>query len=351
MVSNYKKICEVENFNFNELDSKVRDLVTKNKDLTKTKNDLEKQITKNRKKIKKEIEKNKTTEKQLKEFLNLNSKLLKNNIKIDQINLLLNLIENIETQGYDSKEVIKIFQESKQIDKKLSELKDRKQNLHKEINEAMLKINSLQKNIQKEEKMLYSINKIKSYSLKPEQIEYIANIISSISRERGLNLKEAISTFSQDLRTSYNLKLGFDLEIETLDAKWSALDKQVKQKKEELEALTDVLDSKRTAYKSLLKFQELGISDKDIENWEKILKVNKYDIVEFRKEIEKLDGLEIIVKEKNRQILELESREKALRKDLAYIEKHIANSKKSIEEIYEEIYKILKKELNKFKNE
>jgi hypothetical protein len=121
-----------------------------------------------------------------------------------------------------------------------------------------------------------------------------------------------MNKFLNDVEIHYDGILGYESQIKNLETRVSSINKQISQKEDDFITLTDIIEKRRKALETLRGFEELGIYDTEIAEWNNILQEHDFDLALFRTELEKFNGIESLVKDKSKEIERLDSLEKQL---------------------------------------
>jgi len=273
----------------------------------------------------------------LDDYIKTKKALQKNNIDLENLASLETLVDNLNELEYEPEKILALYRQHQSLSTETAALESRSDELEKQVADLLKSVIKLQENIRKEEDMLNAIHHLKEYSVTPDQVVYIASTINAIGAEHGLKPEKALSKLNEDLKTGYNLKLGFENSLKNLEVRWDALSEKLKLKEEELQALSGVVDARKEALEALHRLEVVGVSDTELRNWDKILEENKYDITKFRREMERLGDIEIIFDEKNMKIRDLEEREKSLEAAKEYLETQIEAEKESLKKLLNEL--------------
>ena len=337
IMDDYKRFSEEKNKNLGELILGQQTLREEYEKYRKENQSLLSQIEENNLVLEKELEKNKIKHSQLDDYIKTKKALQKNNIDLENLASLETLVDSLNELGYEPEKILALYRQHQSLSTETAALESRSDELEKQVADLLKSVIKLQENIRKEEEMLNAIHQLKEYSVTPDQVVYIASTINAVGAEHGLKPEKALSKLNEDLKTGYNLKLGFENSLKNLEVRWDALSEKLKLKEEELQALSGVVDARKEALEALHRLEVVGVSDTELRNWDKILEENKYDITKFRREMERLGDIEIIFDEKNMKIRDLEEREKSLEAAKEYLETQIEAEKESLKKLLNEL--------------
>jgi len=337
LMGDFKRFSEEENKDLKELITGLKTLQGEHEKYRNENQSLLSQIEENRLVLEKELEEKKIKRSQLDDYTKTKKALQRNNIDLENLASLEILVDNLKELNCEPESVLKLYRQHQSLSTETKTLESRSDELEKQVADHLKNVVKLQENIRREEEMLNAIHQLKEYSVTPDQVVYLASTINAVGAEHGLAPEKALIKMNEDIKTGYNLKLGFENSLKNLELRWDAMSEQLKLKEEELQALSSVVDARKEALEALHKLEAVGVSDTELKNWDKILEENKYDVVRFRREMEQLGDIKITLDEKNMKIRDLEERERSLEAAKEYLETQIEAEKESLKRLLDEL--------------
>ena len=337
IMADFKQYSKEEEKGLGEL---IISLQTLREDIEKSRKEeqsLMAQITKSRQALEKKLEKKNVTETQLDDYTKTKKALQKHGVNLEDLALLETLITNMKEQEYQPKKILELFTKHQDLTSETKALESRSVELEKQVAVQMKTVMKLQENMRNNEEMLNSIRQLKECSVTPDQVIYIASTIKAVGAENGLAPEQALTKLGEDIKTGYNMKLGFESSLENLQVRWEALSERLKMKEEELQALSSVAEARKDVLDALHRLDAAGVSDTELRNWGRIIEENGYDVTGFRREMERFGDVKIIVGEKTTKLLELEAREKSLLVAKELLENEIETERESLKRLLNEI--------------
>jgi len=291
---------------------------------------LAEETQKNRERLAKELAESETTLTSLNEFQALKDALAEKNVDISSLEKLCILLENLSHQDYDTQKVTDFYSSYTDLKTRLIELSKEQANLQDSIEEIEGESQRLKEAIKSNMEIKLSIERIKSRGLTPENIEELAGTVASIGNKHGLHTEEALETFKTMIETGFDSSLGFNTLVQNLRSSSEALKKNIEGHRDELESLDTIIEARKQALKALQSITNAGINDRELVDWKTILEEINYDVAEFREELAQLKGMNKILDEKRREILEINTRLTSAKRLLELTETQASQNAESI---------------------
>jgi hypothetical protein len=262
-------------------------------------------------------------------------------------------VDNIIENEYDLNKVIGFYS-----DMRISRNDLERNNLENskliEHNKALLKENySLEDQLNSNLRMLSAVNQLVDAQLRSEDILAIVDTVSGMSKVLGLTIEESIEKFTNDIKSAYTERTGYEFELEELERIQKTLQSKNVMLREQLEVHEEVLDEKKNIVESLSKIQTLGVSDNELIEWGRIIQELEYDLSIFREAIVTLGGLPEYVKKKTEHTFLLEVKEKELQKNVEALEERlefVTSTLNNISDIVESNIGKISTTINDFEN-
>ena len=267
-----------------------------------TNNNLRKEIVENRNILRKEIVEKKTTLEQLDDFVIIRDALQARNLEVENLSQVESLLLNVEKQDFDAGKVIALFSEFEDVNATVIDLQKKRAQLSEEKLMLIGDNQTLQATINENRSMVKSVEQLSNNNLTPENIIAILKTIYRIGAEHGKTGPEAFEKLTNDLSVNYDPILGFEERRDNLKRQTETLEAKTNLKKEEYASLEKISVKKREALESYQTVTQLGVTDSEIIEWNRILEEHRFDVAGFRREIKKLDGVEALVEKKTSQI-------------------------------------------------
>jgi chromosome segregation ATPase len=307
-----RELSESEGYTYSELIDEISLNRNINNSLKSENEELENQLNSTRKILNEEQEKIEEANVELEKIRKTKSNLLQHGLDFHNLENIENLIRNLSLQDYDVESILSMYSEQNNILNTITELKSKLsdyENKNQELTDTYL---SLTDQIEKKKELGIAIRALESRGLDPDSISLLMDKVVSIGSSYNLSGSESMSKFLNDVEIHYDGTLGYESQINNLESRVSSINKQISQKEDDFITLTDIIEKRRKALETLRGFEELGIYDKEIVEWNNILQEHDFDLALFRTELEKFNGIESLVKEKSRELERLDSLETQL---------------------------------------
>lgn len=174
----------------------------------------------------------------------------------------------------------------------------------------------LTKTITDNQKIVESITEIKALDLSVQNIGELIHKVTEVSSLYDLDKKQALEKFFSNIEDQYEAKLGYENELNRLQARKSRLSDELPHIEANLRRLENVYAEKKGILDKLISLNDRGVTNENLIHWDEILAETEIDLITAKREISQLGGLRQWFDEKNKDKKKLEGEIEALTREI-----------------------------------
>jgi DNA repair exonuclease SbcCD ATPase subunit len=263
-----------------------------------------------------EIREKDTTLETLKWFDETRDTLRGYTVEVEQLDKLATLLMNVSEKSYNPDDVIEFYSTTRDLEEYRTTLDSTIARLTTE--EAALKERNLvlTKTITDNQKIVESITEIDALDLSVQNIGELTHKVTEISSLYGMDKKQALEKFFSNIDAQYEAKLGYENELNRLQARKSRLSDELTHIEANLRRLENVYAEKKGILDKLDSLNGRGVKNENLIHWDEILAETEIDLITVRREISQLGGLRQWFDEKNKDKKKLEGEVEALTREI-----------------------------------
>jgi hypothetical protein len=263
-----------------------------------------------------EVRENDTTLETLKWFNETKKSLTEYGVAVEALDSLSNLLKNVSERSYVPEEIIEFYSTNKELEKNKSVLEENVSALTREETVLQDRNHNLQKIIKDNHDVVVSINEINSLEINVENIGELLQKVTEISAQHGLNKKESLERFFSDIGEQYEPKLGYQNELNRLQARKSSHTEEIHDLKANLGRLDKRYSEKKGVLDKLVSLNDRNVTNEDLIYWEEILSETNIDLITIRREMATLGGLRQWLEKNSQEKRRLEGAMKSLNREI-----------------------------------
>ena len=237
-------------------------------------------------------------------------------VAVEALDSLSVLLSNVSEKSYDPDDIIEFYSTTRDLEEHKRALGKNVSALTSEETDLQERNNNLQEIIKNNQDVVESINEINSLEISVENLGEILQKVTEISSRHGMNKKEALERFFSDIKEQYEPKLGYQNELNRLQARKSRLSEENTDLKADLDLLEKRYTEKKGVLDRLVSLNVRGVTNEDLIHWDEILAETEIDLIMVRREISQLGGLRQWFDEKNKDKMKLEGEIEALTREI-----------------------------------
>ena len=201
--------------------------------------------------------------------------------------------------------------------------------------------------------LLSTLKSFEKNNIESKDILEIISTVRNMSQSLNISQRESVDRFIEDVKTQYNDRSNYKFQLKELENLHLMYKEKINLLKEELDVLEEVLKDRKNSIDSLKKMGTLGISDREIVEWSKLVEQFGYEVSEFRLMLEEVGGIPRYRDIKTKEIRELEEKKIRLQENIQEIEVELSSLKETLEIIrkkFEDETSKLTKAVEEFEN-
>lgn len=347
MLVEYSKMLfilqETSDTSLENIEVKYSNLVQEKQKIVKDISQLTEDVKNAKDNAEKILSESNLTIKQVSEYVNIRDSLVTCGVNFDDNSKFATMLKNAKFAEFNIQKILNHLQKEgdseqriKQNRHEISQLETQKEELEKQNKDSKdeLAANQIYLDV---------IRQFESDEIKVTFLEDIYNIITEISKRHGIDRKESIIKFYDDIQNNYDVQLG-------LETKLKSLNNEIDSKSERLDSLETKIENLNLKYKeeqsiiSILKSLKQKVNPQLIIPWNNIFRNAKIDPKDFELQLEKIGTLEKIISSKQQEITELVNGKKQLEVELEVLEEN----KESLESKINYIEELAEKRFEKY---
>ncbi|HEY7080225.1 MAG TPA: hypothetical protein VH500_11020 [Nitrososphaeraceae archaeon] len=170
------------------------------------------------------LQQKKMAESDIKSYTNAKQVLDRHKLSItEDLGKLVNIVSCIAAYGYDPKRVLEEFNNVQHLDGKKRALEETTNVVELNIAELSQRESLLQDKIYLHSETLPVYDELANLGFGSSELRTLRNLLVNIASSLGLYPPSVVKKFFEDLKTQYNTKLGFELQIENLKAEFQTI--------------------------------------------------------------------------------------------------------------------------------
>ena len=211
----------------------------------------------------------------------------------NEIDGLVNELEKLTKKIYDEKkQVEELSVKRDELKKSIDEMNKRRAGIGENISELEDKEAEIREQIQKADdefdlkrKTLDELKELEAQGFTFERLVKLSEEIKGISAKRGIEAKEAVRVFINDVSKSYDVKLAYKLELDRLGTEIATKRVELRKWNSKLENMKAKYSGEKATIERLKSLEKRGIGPEHIWAWNQILKKSNNTPMEFEKEL------------------------------------------------------------------
>ena len=278
-----------------------------NKRLGEESTRLEDERRENKKLLLQEVREKDTTLATLGWFDETRSALKEQGVEVEELDRLGTLMKNFVENEFDAEEIVEFYSSSDQLGRQKEALEKEVASLTGEHSGLKDRNSALMETVEGNQGLVASIIELQAMGLSHERIGVLLEKVIEISSKHDMERSEALEKFISEISLQYEPKLGYENQLNRLEAKLSNVNDDIREVEISLERLNRVYEAKAKTIESLNILNENGVGNDDLILWMEILQETETDLITLRKEMAQLGGLRQYFEEKRREVASLET--------------------------------------------
>ena len=237
-------------------------------------------------------------------------------VEVEELDRLGIMLHNVSERSYDTDNVIDFYSQTRELEKSKISLEGDVRSLTDDKASLEERNSSLKHTIEGNQVLVESIVNIESMDLSVENIRGLLQKVTDVSSRLGIDRIHALEKFSADIDEQYEAKLGFENELNRLQARKERLDNEIDDVEAKLSRLEKIETEKKGVLDRLVSLNDRGVKNEDLVHWDEILSETELDLITVRREMAELGGLRQWFKSKLHEKGQLEGKVEALQREI-----------------------------------
>jgi len=237
-------------------------------------------------------------------------------VVVEALDSLCILLKNVSERSNDPDDIIEFYSTTRELEEHNRVLENNVLSLTREETDLQERNNNLQEIIKNNHDVVESIKDVNSLEISVENIGELLQKVTEISARQGMNKKDALERLFSDINEQYEPKLGYENELNRLQARKSRLSDELTHIEANLRRLENVYAEKKGILDKLISLNDRGVTNENLIHWDEILAETEIDLITVRREISQLGGLRQWFDEKNKDKKKLEGEIEALTREI-----------------------------------
>ena len=326
---------ECENL-LNEKKTLEKEILQLTEDAKKARTDAETSLTEND-----------LTKKQVRDYVEVKSKLTGFDVDLDLENLSI-LVKNAKENNYDIEKIIKHLEKEEEYGQRIEKIRHKLEENETKNASLVSQNKKLSNIIDSQKSRVVQLEKLEGLDITSEHLDGLFITVQNIAKVHSVDAKEAFFRLHEDLKNNYDKIIGLKSHLAKLENDTLLKSKELETIVVKIEKFKIIHNQKLKALEILERYQQDGVDPERILVWARIFKSANLDPKLFEEELRKIGYLKKIIiieqrkleklkKEKSKtetEIRWLKTNQEELESKIKYIEK-IATEK------FEELVKLL----------